>query len=34
MIFFPNVVNVLVENFGIAGIGTVDEDLELLVGEA
>ncbi|MBQ9022014.1 MAG: hydroxylamine reductase [Eggerthellaceae bacterium] len=27
----PNVTNVLVENFGIAGIGTVDEDLELLL---
>lgn len=25
----PNVVNVLVENFGIAGIGTVEEDLKL-----
>lgn len=29
----PNVTKVLVENFGIAGIGTVDEDLKLLVGE-
>lgn len=29
----PNVAKVLVENFGIAGIGTVDEDLKLLVGE-
>ncbi|MDY5731242.1 MAG: hydroxylamine reductase [Eubacteriales bacterium] len=29
----PNVANVLVENFGIAGIGTVDEDLELFFGE-
>ncbi|MGE0079445.1 MAG: hydroxylamine reductase [Bacteroidales bacterium] len=28
----PNVVNVLVENFGIAGITTVDEDIKLLVG--
>ena len=28
----PNVANVLVENFGIAGIGEVDADLELLVG--
>ena len=30
----PNVARVLVENFGIAGIGTVDDDLKLLVGEA
>ena len=29
----PNVAKVLVENFGIVGIGTVDEDLKLLVGE-
>ena len=29
----PNVAKVLVENFGIAGIGTVDEDLKLLVDE-
>ena len=29
----PNVAKVLVETFGIAGIGTVDEDLKLLVGE-
>lgn len=28
----PNVAKVLVDNFGIAGITTVDEDLELLVG--
>lgn len=28
----PNVVKVLVENFGIAGITTVDEDMQLLVG--
>ncbi|MEZ5069998.1 MAG: hydroxylamine reductase [Bacteroidales bacterium] len=28
----PNVANVLVEQFGIAGIGTVDEDMKLLVG--
>jgi len=28
----PNVANVLVENFGIAGIGTVDEDIKELVG--
>ncbi len=28
----PNVVNVLVENFGIAGIKTVDEDIKILVG--
>ncbi|MBN1118108.1 MAG: hydroxylamine reductase [Bacteroidales bacterium] len=27
----PNVVNVLVENFGIAGIGSVEEDLKLLL---
>ncbi len=30
----PNVAKVLVENFGIAGIGTVDEDIELFFGEA
>ena len=29
----PNVANVLVENFGIAGIGTVDEDIKILIGE-
>ena len=28
----PNVVNVLVENFGIAGIGTVEEDLKIFLG--
>ena len=28
----PNVVNVLVENFGIAGIGTVDEDMKMFLG--
>ena len=28
----PNVTKVLVENFGIAGIGTVEEDLELFLG--
>ncbi|WP_019133757.1 hydroxylamine reductase [Kallipyga massiliensis] len=28
----PNVAKVLVENFGIAGIKTVDEDLEILIG--
>lgn len=28
----PNVANVLVENFGIAGIGTVEEDMQLLLG--
>ena len=28
----PNVANVLIENFGIAGIGTVDDDLKLLIG--
>ena len=27
----PNVANVLVENFGIAGIGTVEEDIELFL---
>ena len=30
----PNVARVLVENFGIAGITTVDEDMKLLIGEA
>lgn len=29
----PNVAKVLVENFGIQGIGTVDEDLKLFLGE-
>ncbi len=29
----PNVANVLVENFGIAGIGTVEDDLKLMIGE-
>jgi hydroxylamine reductase len=28
----PNVANVLVENFGIAGIGSVEDDIKLLVG--
>ena len=28
----PNVAKVLVENFGIAGIGTVDEDTKVLIG--
>ncbi len=28
----PNVVNVLVENFGIGGIGTVDEDIKAMIG--
>jgi len=28
----PNVAKVLVENFGIAGIGAVDDDIKLLVG--
>lgn len=28
----PNVVNVLVNSFGIAGIGTVDKDLEMFLG--
>ncbi len=30
----PNVGNVLVENFGISGIGTVEDDLELFLQEA
>lgn len=30
----PNVAKVLVENFGIAGIGTVDDDLKLFFGDA
>ncbi len=29
----PNVANVLVENFGISGIGSVDEDMKILLGE-
>lgn len=29
----PNVADVLVKNFGIAGIGTVDEDIKLFMGE-
>ncbi|WP_455793489.1 hydroxylamine reductase [Clostridium butyricum] len=29
----PNVVNVLVENFGIGGISTVEEDMEMFFGE-
>ena len=29
----PNVANVLVENFGIAGIGEVDDDIKLFMGE-
>lgn len=29
----PNVANVLVENFGIAGIGTVEDDIELFFGK-
>ena len=28
----PNVAKVLVDNFGIAGIGTVDDDIKLLIG--
>ena len=28
----PNVVNVLVENFGIGGIGTVEDDLAKMIG--
>ena len=30
----PNVVNVLVENFGIAGIGTVEDDIKLFLGDS
>ena len=30
----PNVAKVLVENFGIAGIGTVEEDLKIFFGES
>ena len=29
----PNVANVLVENFGISGIGTVEDDIKLFFGE-
>ena len=29
----PNVANVLVEKFGIAGIGEVDDDIKLFMGE-
>ncbi len=29
----PNVADILIENFGIAGIGTVDDDLKLFFGE-
>lgn len=29
----PNVANVLVENFGIAGIGTVEDDMKILLGQ-
>ena len=29
----PNVAKVLVENFGIAGIGTVEDDMKLFFGE-
>ena len=29
----PNVAKVLVENFGIAGIGTVEEDMKLFFGD-
>ena len=28
----PNVANVLVENFGIAGITTVEDDIKTLIG--
>jgi len=30
----PNVAKVLIQNFGIAGIGTVDDDLKLFFGKA
>jgi len=30
----PNVGRVLVENFGISGIGTVEDDIELFLQEA
>ncbi len=30
----PNVANVLVENFGISGINTVDEDMKVLLEDA
>ena len=30
--FSPNVAKVLIENFGIAGIGTVEEDMEKFFG--
>lgn len=30
----PNVANVLVENFGIAGIGTVEDDIKLFMGDS
>ena len=30
----PNVANVLVENFGIAGIGTVEDDLKIFLGDS
>ena len=29
----PNVAKVLVDNFGISGIGTVEEDIELFFGK-
>ena len=29
----PNVANVLVNNFGIAGIGSVEDDIELFFGK-
>ena len=29
----PNVANVLVNNFGISGITTVDEDMKIFLGE-
>ena len=29
----PNVANVLVENFGISGIGTVEDDIELFLAQ-
>jgi len=30
----PNVADVLVENFGIAGIGTVEDDIKLFLGDS
>ncbi len=28
----PNIAKILIENFGIAGIGTVDEDMKIFLG--